>query len=115
MRVLGRAKQLDVVDLGVALRIYRLSNLPGELGELFDIPDIELLSVLFNEKEPVPTPSDVAFHGANSVNMDQDILGFSITCYIRDGNVSIFMQGGLDCPDWRFNRVRSVSDFPQVG
>src|SRR5262249_8009015 len=64
-RVPRPAEQLHVIAplsvcSGNALARQFLANLPGEVGQLVDARQLQLLSVLANEEEPVAAPRHVA-------------------------------------------------------
>lgn len=71
-----------MIHLGKTLRIDRLPDAPGQIGEAFHIRERERFTMLFDEEEPITAPRDVARDLACAGNIHGDCFGFAITRHV---------------------------------
>src|SRR5262249_34139023 len=78
-----RAEQLGGVDgaavgPGDAVALQGAADAPGEVGQVLDVGQPQLLAVLGDEEEPVAAPGHVAGDGAEVLDTYRDVLGVAV-------------------------------------
>ena len=111
---LGRAKQFNVIDLGIALRVHGLTNGPGKLGELFNVVEDHRLPVLLDEEEPVAAPRHVAGDLADAGHIHLHALGLAIARHVLDGDGAIRVQGRRHHAHASLDTMRAGLDAPEM-
>jgi hypothetical protein len=109
-----------VIDLLSILARYslaheRLANGPGELGQCFEIVERQYKRVIFDEKEPIATPGNVAGHWPKSRHVDGHISSQPVTRNICDLDCSILFEGCNDNADGRFDAMPTWSNAIEIG
>ncbi|MNL79887.1 hypothetical protein D3C87_2065890 [compost metagenome] len=61
-----------------ALGFQGLEHRPGELGQGFDVVELQHFSVIRNQEEPVATPGDIAVHAAVVGDVDRHLFAVAV-------------------------------------
>ena len=122
----GGGKKLDVVDFrpvraAQAVEGIGFAQTPGEIGELFEVLQAELQTVVVAEEEPVAAPGDITVNGA-AIDLDGDMREVAVGGDVAHGDfvwigVGVFgwVQGGFDDADRGFDAVGAGGDAAFVG
>src|SRR5262249_36981499 len=92
-----------------------LPDAPGKVGKPLDIGEIQRLSVLTDEEEPVAAPGDVAADLADALDRDADIRGMAIARHVLDGDAVPPRVLERDDADRRFQAIGAGADTAEVG
>src|SRR5581483_8306847 len=79
VRAIGRPEKLDMIDHRAVLPgdpvfLQALPDSPRHLGQPLVVAQADLLAMLIDEIEPVPTPGNVAGEAAVALHIDGNIL-----------------------------------------
>lgn len=84
------------------------------MNQSFEVGEIDTRALVLDEEKPIPSPGDVATHGAPAGDIDRDGSGFAVARDIRDFHGAIIAQGCHDDPDGGVDPVCADADFPQM-
>src|SRR5581483_7530909 len=108
------AEQLDVVDIGMSLRIERLADAPGDIREALDVLEPQLLAVLLDEEEAVPAPGNVAGDAAKAGHFDADRFLLAPARHVGHRHSPIACEGRAHDADRRVDAMLAGLDAPEV-
>src|SRR5688572_17203891 len=69
-----RPEELDVIDVGIALRVEHLADAPARLRQHFHVLHLQDLAMVLHEEEPVPAPGYVSSDLPELGHVDSDGL-----------------------------------------
>ena len=89
-----------------------LTDCPGKIRQCLNIFEHKLDPVIFDEKEPIPSPCDVAVYHTVRWNCDCDAGSRAIARDVLYRHFSTFVQGCCDhahrCLDTMFSHSKAV-------
>src|SRR5688500_8403486 len=105
---LRRPEELHMVDIRMPLRVQRLADAPGAIGQSLDASEI-----LLYEKKPVAAPGDIAFHNL-AVDINVDCLVRTPTRHVLHRDFAVRFQRRRDRSHRRLDEMLARLDAPHV-
>ena len=93
----------------------RLSDSPCEISKALHVGERQLAPVFVDQKEPVPSPGDIARYPAVAFQGDRHIRARAVTRHIADGDGAGLMQPGVHDAHGGVERMRAGLYPAQVG
>src|SRR5438270_10746758 len=70
----------------------RFTDTPGKFRQCFDAFTLQLLPMIFDKKEPVPSPGNVTCHLTMTNNLNAHIFGIAISRHVVNCDATILKQ-----------------------
>lgn len=120
VRIGARGEELDVVDLAPVVAAHarcgeRLTDPPGEVGELVDVREGQLRAVIVDEEEPVAAPGHVSVHDPVSGNVEAHGPRDPATRNVAHLDLAVEMEGGGDRAGRSVEAVQTGPDPTEMG
>src|SRR5579884_39 len=96
-----------------SLPLKRLANMPGKLSQRIDTFIPQFLPMIFNQKEPVPSPRDITRHSTIIAHLHTHIFGIAISRHIVNSNPTIRKQFCRHHTYRRLDAMQAWLDAPQ--
>ncbi len=119
IRIVRWTDQLDVVDFAAvgardSLPFQGLPDAASEVGQPFDVAQVEPLAGAVHEEEPVAAPGHISGHRTVAFDIDLSIGPVSIARHVLDGNSVLAVIFEADDADGRFEPVLASPDAAQM-
>src|SRR5437763_14385854 len=103
-----------MVDVGITLRVESLANTPGDIGQVLDVLQRELLRVLLDQEEAVAAPGDVAGDAAEAWHFDGHVLLLAPARHVGDGYLPVGGKRSAHHADRRVDAMLARLDATEV-
>src|SRR6266567_5531417 len=70
----------------------RFTDTPGKFRQCFDALTLQFLPMIFDKKEPVPSPGNVTCHLTMTCNLNAHIFGIAISGHVVNRDATILKQ-----------------------
>src|SRR5208283_5016696 len=116
----GLGEQLDVVDLAAAGAMDALlaqgpADGPGVTRELLQMVQIQRITVVVGEEEPVAAPGHVAVHVAMTGHVNNGVAQQSVRGHVAESHFAVFVEFRGDNADRRLDAMDAGTDAAHPG